>query len=375
MVKKNKFRIFRDMILLILTLAFAYFLAGAMVKSVISPKKPFIADHGELETDTNTYLLKPSEPGAVYDGLDLNQYIEGQYTVLALGMDEDGLNTDVMLLCVFDLNAAKINILQIPRDCYVGEDYTSSDAGKINSVYSQGTCEGSSGINKLVKCLRDHFGIPIDSYIAIKCTDVPPVVDAMGGIPINVPNDIIYESDKIIYAGEQVLTGEQSEWFVRFRTDYLEGDLGRIRAQRVFLAAAMKKVKDLGTFKILKIYPTLKEYLMSDLDISEIGMISEFAQTVPMENVTVRMVPGEDLVPGDINDYYGYTIHKEETVEILNEYFRPYQENLYADDLNITEVKNTVSYYDDDASNFGDIMNGNTPDVPFRDDANKLPAQ
>lgn len=372
MVKKNKFKIFRDILILLVTLAALYFLGGAMIKSVISARQPFMKDNVSLEADPNTYLLKPGEAGAVYDGLDLPQYIEGQYTVLCLGMDEEGLNTDIMMLCVFDLNAARINILQIPRDCYVGPEYTNADTGKINSVYSEGVCYGSDGINKVVTCVRDMFGIPVDSYIAIKCTDVPPVVEAMGGIPINIPYDIIYEADKIIYKGEQVLNGEQSEWFVRFRHDYLEGDVARIRAQRIFLAAGMQKVKDLGTLKVLTIYPKLKQYLMSDLDMSEIGMICDFAQTVPMENVTVRMVPGEDLSPGDVNEYYGYSIHEQETVDMLNEYFRPYQENLYTDDLNLLEVKHTATYYDDDSSNFGDIASGNVPEVPFKEDANTL---
>lgn len=372
MIKKNKLKVLADIIILLLTLALIYLLVGKMIKSVISVKQPFIANTGQLESDTNTYMLKPCEPGAVYDGLDLSQYIEGQYTVLAFGLDEDAINTDILMLCVFNLNEAKINILQIPRDCYVGPEYTGADTGKINSVYSEGVCKGSNGINKIVTCIRDTFGIPIDSYIGIQCTDVPPVVDAMGGIPINVPFDVIYEEDKIIRKGEQILTGEQSEWFMRFRHDYIEGDIARVRAQRIFLAAAMQKVKDLGTLKVLSIYPTLKSYIMSDLEISEIGMICDFAQTVPMENVTVRMVPGEDLVPGDINEYYGYSIHEQETVDMLNEYFRPYQESLFAEDLKITEIKNTVSYYDDDSSNFGDIMNGDVPDVPFREDANKL---
>ncbi len=373
MVKRNKFKIFTDIILLLLTLAAVYFLGVAMIKSLIAAKQPFMSENaGQLETDTSNYLLKPSEPEMVFDGLDFNQYIEGQYTVLCLGMDEEGQNTDIMILAVFDLNAAKINLLQIPRDCYVGPEYTANETGKINSVFYDGTCAGSDGINKVVTCVRDLFGIPVDSYIAIKCTDVPPVVDAMGGLPINVPFDIIYEGDKIIYSGEQVLNGEQSEWFVRFRHDYLEGDIARIRAQRIFLAAGMQKIKNLGTLKVLSIYPTLRQYVTSDLDISEIGMICDFAQKVPMENVTVRMVPGEDLVPGDLNNFYGYSVHEAETVEMLNEYFRPYQEDMTAEELHLCEVKHTASYYDDDSSNFGDIAEGRVPEIPFREDANSL---
>ena len=372
MVKKKRIRIFLDVLMLIATLIFAYILIHEMVDSVISTKQPFVDEQGELDVDMKNYMVE-AEPEAMFDGLDLDQYIEGQYTILALGMDEDGLNTDVMMLMVCDLNAAKISILQIPRDCYVGPAYTSSDAEKINSVYSQGNNEGTNGISKVVNCVKDLFGIPIDGYMAIKCTDVAPVVDAMGGIPINLPENVIYEKDKILYAGQQVLTGEQSEWFVRFRHDYVEGDLGRIKSQRYFLAAAMQKVKDMGTLKLLSIYPTLKDYIKSDLDISEIGKLADFAQTVPMENVVAMIVPGEDLEKGEINDYYGYTIHKEETADILNKYFRPYQASMYSDELKIIEVKNTVGYYDDDQTSFGDIMNGNGPDVARKEDQNQLP--
>ncbi|MDO5560092.1 MAG: LCP family protein [Oscillospiraceae bacterium] len=366
MTKAKKIRIFRDGFILLFTIVFACVLIRTMVKPMLDSQQPFVLKQGALEEDTSNYLLKPSEV-PVYDGLELNQYIEGQYTVLALGMDEEGLNTDVMMLVVFDLAGGKMNILQIPRDSYVGYEYTNNATGKINSVYSEGTA-GGTGINKVVSCVRDMFGIPIDSYIAIKCTDVAPVVDKMGGIPINVPEDIIYEADKIIYAGQQTLTGEQSEWFVRFRHDYLEGDIGRVKAQRYFLAAAMQKVKDLGTLKILKIYPTLSEYLMSDLEIGEIGKLSDFAQTIDMSNVTVRMVPGESLEPGVINEYYGWSIHKQETVDVLNEYFRPYQAEMSADELDIVEVKNTTSYYDDDVSNFQQIVDGETPSVPRNED-------
>ncbi len=371
MVKKNKLRIFGDIVLLIITLVFAAFLIGAIFKSFVATKQPFVSDAGHLEVDTNTYVLKPTEPEKLYDGLDFDQYIEGQYTVLGLGMDEEGLNTDVIMLFVCDINAARINILQIPRDSYVGPEFTNSEAGKINSVYSQGTASGTN-INKIVKCVRDLVQIPIDSYIAIKCTDVAPVVDAMGGIPMDVPDDIIYEADKIITKGYHVLTGEQSEWFVRYRSDYLEADIGRMKAQRFFLAAAMQKVQSLGTLKIVSIYPTLHDYIMSDMTLDEIGMLSEFAQTVPMENVTARMLPGEELKPGEINDYYGWTLHTQETADLLNEYFRPYQESIPAEALRIPEVKNTVSYYADDEANFSDIISGNTDAVTKKPDANTL---
>ena len=62
MIKKNKLKVLADIIILLLTLALIYFLVGKMIKSVISVKQPFIANTGQLESDTNTYMLKPCGP-------------------------------------------------------------------------------------------------------------------------------------------------------------------------------------------------------------------------------------------------------------------------------------------------------------------------
>lgn len=97
-------------------------------------------------------------------------------------------------------------------------------------------------IQRVVDAVRDTFGIPIDRYITTGCADIVDMVDLVGGIPIDLPEDVFYSYDKILYAGEQVLNGEQAELFVRARKGYMEGDIGRVKAQRIFMAAVWKKL-------------------------------------------------------------------------------------------------------------------------------------
>ncbi len=349
----------KERIIILVALVIGIFFVGFVIKFFVKQWQPLAEGEGELDKDTNSYAIKAEEESVNDDGLDLDQIIEGQFTILALGFDEEGQNTDVMMLIMLDIKNKKINILQIPRDTYVG----GSTTGKINAVYAYGD-ESLTPINRVVSKVRDMTEIPIDRYIAINCNDIPPVVDAMGGIPINIPEKIIYEADKIIEAGEQTLTGEQSEWFVRFRHDYSEGDIGRVKAQRLFLAAAMTKLKDMGSVKLLSIFPTIQKYVMSDMSMGEIGSIAEFCETVSMEDVTVRMVPGESVAPEDYNGYYIWSVHKDEFADMLNEYFRPYQQAVDADDLDLKEIKNTETYYDAVEDNFQDIVDGNTESVP-----------
>lgn len=349
----------KEKIIIFIVLVIGIVFIGFVSKFFLKQWKPLSEGEGALDTDTNSYSLKSEDQTVNDDGLDLDQIIEGQFTVLALGFDEEGQNTDVMMLVMMDIKNKKINILQIPRDTYVGDSTT----GKINAVYAYGD-QDLTPINRVVSKVRDITQIPIDRYIAINCNDIPPVVDAMGGIPINVPEKIVYEADKIIEAGEQVLTGQQSEWFVRFRHDYSEGDIGRVKAQRIFLAAAMSKLKDMGSVKFLSIFPTIQKYVMSDMSLGEVGSIADFCQTVTMEDVTVRMIPGESVSPKQYNGYYIWSVHKDEFADMLNQYFRPYQQDVSADDLKIKEIRNTETYYDAVEDNFQDIIDGNTESIP-----------
>lgn len=351
--KKKKFKKMTVMEITILTLIILLLISFIymLVKPTLRQTQPLGNIEGVLDKDYSSYELREEENAD--DGLDIDQLIEGQLTVLCLGFDEEGLNTDVMMLFLFDIKNHAINVLQIPRDSFVNIGET----GKINSVYSVGD-EELTPINRVVDIVRETFAIPIDRYITINCDDIPPVVNLIGGIPIDVPEQIVYEADKIINPGEQVLTGEQAEWFVRFRHDYMEGDIGRVKAQRIFLAAAMNKMKNMGASLITKL-PELSEYINSDLTSGELSSLAEFATNVEMEDVSVYMVPGEGAT---YNGYSVWSMHKEATASLMNTYFRPYQVSVNV--LPIYELSNTSTWYDGDSANLNDIFEGDVPDIP-----------
>ncbi len=311
----------------------------------------------ELRSDAEVHELKD-------DGLDLPQVIEGQFTVLFLGFDSvtngSGDLHDVNYVVQFNLLTASMNILQIPRDSYM-PDYTSSPTKKFNSIHANGD---SSVINiqRVVNAVQESFGIPIDAYVTTTCDNIVDIVDIIGGIPINMPYTVVYEPDKIIYEGEQVLNGTQSEWFVRCR--YGIGgdgsDIGRIQSQRIFLAAAMKKVLDMGDFKLMSAMTEIYEQqlLGTDLSMEEISMLADLGSTISMENVNIYMVPGEASMS------YGqsiWSIHKRAALDIVNTHFRTQQVPLQPEQSAIVEWVPEGSYlstlHDDTEQNFEDIYN------------------
>lgn len=329
----------------------------------VKSRRPMVGVEGELSKDTNSYELN-SNAGEIDDKRDFtnDQIIEGQFTVLCLGFDETRSNSDVIMLFHFDIINDKINILQIPRDSFV-PDFTNSETGKINSVYTLGD-ENLIPIQRVVDAVRDTFGIPIDRYITTGCDDIVDMVDIIGGIPINLPEQVIYSYDKVLYPGEQVLNGEQAELFVRARKGYNEGDIGRVKAQRIFLAAAMEKALDLGPIQLTKFLTEVynKGYIGTDLTLQEMSILSDFGSSIDLDDVTVHMVPGEATYYGD---YSIWSIHKNATIDVINEYFRPYQPELSYDSLSITELIESDYYntdiYDENQDTLQEIADGATP--------------
>ncbi|MDE5768936.1 MAG: LCP family protein [Oscillospiraceae bacterium] len=297
------------------------------------------------------------------DGLDLKQTIEGQFTILFLGFDseENGSGTlhDVNYLIQFNLLTASMNILQIPRDTYM-PGYTTSSTGKFNSIYAHGDSSKTS-IQRVVDCVQESFGIPVDAYVTTTCDNVAGIVDIVGGVPIDMPYPVVFEADKTIPNGEHVLTGEESEWFLRFRYGYQDADIGRVQAQRIFMVAAMKKAISMNTVQMFsavnKVYD--QELIATDLSIEDISRIADLAGTIQMENVNVFMLPGESAWA---NGQSIWSVHKSAALDILNEYFRTQQIKLTDKKSAIVEYITEENYqstaYDNSSANFEDIDNG-----------------
>lgn len=330
-----------------------------------------IAKEGLLDKDNVILNKDPNAVGEDYnDGLDLPQLIEGQYTVLFLGFEPDEYNTDIMWVMQFDIGHGKLNILQIPRDTCL-PDYTSSVTRKFNSIYSMGDPTINPPIQRTVNAVQENFGIPIDAYVTTTCPDIVKIIDLIGGVPITIENEIVFEPGKVIPAGDVVLSGEQSEWFIRFRREWLQGDIGRIQNQRRFMAAAMKKLNSIVEEEgRVKLYSYIKEIcdndlLYTDLSVGDIGKLANFASTISMDNAVVNMVPGEDafFYAADGKKYSVYSVHKQATIDLLNKYYRPYQTDMTEADTSIVELVTDYQYsiYDDTSASFDDIQDSTEP--------------
>ena len=279
---------------------------------------------------------------------------------LVAGTDEGENLTDIMMVVCFDLKANKANILQIPRDTFIGVDVPTS---KMNAVYGQAPREeGQTNINVMLRRINDYFGLPIDHYITVTLSAFRDIVDAVGGVDVYVPDTIYnaFNEDRQYFTFEKGMNhfnGEKAEAFVRHRRSYAMGDLGRVRAQRNFYAAFIKKCLNMSYTQMATAATSIYDQVSTDMKLVDILAFAKIAQNLKVENIKFHAVPGQSgsySVNGRKPLSY-YSIHKQEYADLINQYFMPYSDPITPESLMIDELHTTYqqSYIEDEENMTG----------------------
>ena len=200
--------------------------------------------------------------------LTSNKKLDEPFTILLMGVDSetDGLNAnaafngDTLMLITFNPHTLNATMFSIPRDTYVPIACNNNRHAKINSSAAYGT----SCVIDTVEQLTD---ITIDYYVKINFKGVVDLVDALGGIEVDIEApDFNYNhgvncggkfceqnSDRntsasgMIYLdpGLQTINGEAALAYARCRHLYLQSDIDRNRHQQQVVEAIAKKASSM----------------------------------------------------------------------------------------------------------------------------------
>ena len=225
---------------------------------------------------------------------------------------------DVMLLIRFDPQKKKLVMLSIPRDTRVLlEGYGMK---KINAANREG---GPALTAKTVSNLLN--GVGIDRYIRINVLGVGKLINALGGVTVNVPKDMKYQDDSQhlyinLKAGKQHLNGDQALQLLRFRRDNL-GDIGRIQRQQMVMRALMEQSLNPGTLAQLpQILNVVKENIDTNLTLEELLALTGFGVRTNRSNMQMLMVPGSFSNPKEYKASYWLPKHRK-IPGIMSQYF------------------------------------------------------
>jgi LCP family protein required for cell wall assembly len=201
----------------------------------------------------------------------------------------DGLS-DTMLLVRFNPKTNGMTLLSIPRDTrVVMEKY---GVQKINAANVHGgPVLAASEVSKLLG------NVEISRYARINVLAVGKLVDALGGLTIDVPKDMKYtdESQHLyinLKKGEQLLNGDQVMQFLRFRHD-ASGDIGRVQRQQLVIRAVIQQaINPLKIAAIPQVVEAIKSDVDSNLNVEELMALLLFATRVDRSQVQSVVLPG-----------------------------------------------------------------------------------
>lgn len=279
---------------------------GMTVASSFLDKQIF--DKGTTE-GTSIGLLIPAEGMFTTDPefTDSNRI-----NVLLLGETKEKLS-DTIMLASYDPDTKDVDIISVPRDTYhEREGHSSPGEKKINAAYWGDPVNSAQAVHEVLE------GIPINYYATVNYEGVENIVDAIGGVDVDIPFDMNYEKRNedpplVIHlkAGKQTLNGEDAVKYLRYRSGYSNGDLGRVETQQQFIESAIKKSLGLNLPNVAK--ATIENV---DSDITTRALLSIVSDVPGMDSESIST----NVLPGNSGSYQGlsfYFCDKQQTIEML----------------------------------------------------------
>ena len=274
-------------------------------------------DYQNIASDTKV-LYKYSEERENQDlVLSSNKTFEEPLTFLLLGVDseDNGLNAnaafngDTLMIITFNPDTLQTTMVSIPRDTFVPIACRNDQYAKINSAAAYGT-------SCVIDTVSNFLDIDIDYYVKINFKGVVDLVDAIGGIEVDVEaptyNADRYDgmmceqnSDRLfgdhlvcVEPGWQTLNGEQALAYARNRHLYIGSDLDRIRHQQQVVEAIANKALGFSSVANLQdILNAVSNNIATNMDINTI--LSGYSV---IKNMVSNVLNGEDLL--SINKAY-----------------------------------------------------------------------
>ena len=250
----------------------------------------------------------------------LDPNAEASY-VLLLGLDSFGANERSDTIMVAKLEGDGIKLLSIPRDLRV--TFPDGTTHKINAAYAQG---GADLVRQLV---ADRLDIPLHWYVVADYQGFVEVIDALGGVTVDVERAMQYEDTKQdlvidIPAGEQTLGGQEALDYWRYRDAATGQDIGRIDRQHTFLNALAAKVATIENFEqVRSLLRIALENVRTNIAFVDAVSLARRYQSLSPEAVQSRTLPGRaQTITEDGTDVSYYRANPVETAALVEEFFK-----------------------------------------------------
>ena len=183
----------------------------------------------------------------------------------------DNFRSDSMILARIDPQQKKVTLISLHRDTLI--DMGENGWQKLNAAHAIG------GPAYTVEVVSKFAGVPISHYAEIDFDGFKAVVDALGGVEVDVPMEIDdADAGGYVPAGQQTLTGDQALILARARNaynDYGDGDVYRAANQRMVIGAIARKILASDPVTMANTVSAAAGYVTTDMTIDEIISVAK----------------------------------------------------------------------------------------------------
>jgi polyisoprenyl-teichoic acid--peptidoglycan teichoic acid transferase len=256
---------------------------------------------------------------------------EEPFSVLFIGVDDsksrqfkEATRTDALILATFNPKDGSVKMVSIPRDSYVYIP-AKDRYDKINHAHVY------NGVKGTVETVEQLFDIQIDYYVKMNFYAFIDVVDALGGIEVEVPYDISekdaedYNNAIVLKKGLQTLNGEEALALARTRKK--DNDIERGKRQQEIIKAIVKKAASVGSItKYDDVIKAIGKNMKTNLTFDEMMALASYVASGSNLNIESYALKGSDDYT---NKGYYYRLDKQSLEEVKQAFKHHLDETAY----------------------------------------------
>ncbi|MFC3039972.1 LCP family protein [Virgibacillus xinjiangensis] len=246
-------------------------------------------------------------------------------SVLIMGVDSnkhrdnaESARTDALMLATFNKEEKSVNLLSIPRDSLVYIPEVGYE-DKITHAHAFGGPEAT------IESVENLLDIPVDYYVKVNFHAFVDVVDALGGITVDVPYEFT-ESNSMdkkgsihLMPGEQKVDGEEA--LALARTRKLDSDIERGKRQQQILKAAMKKATNVNSvLNYDEVLEAVGDNMSTDMTFSDMKTFISYGTNGKGVDINTITLKGYDYQPAGTYYYALDQTSLQETKTLLQDH-------------------------------------------------------
>lgn len=282
-----------------------------------------------IEQEAGVEEVENIEEGNEIEQIDLHEVFfllvgvdTADVNSIRIGQDgQTGIRSDTMILCKVNFDDGSIKMMSLPRDSRVP---IRGNLDKLTHAHSYG------GMRLLMQTVRDFTNLDVDYYVRVDYRAVERIVDAIGGVEVDIPQRMHYEDTTKgqelfvnFEPGRQKLDGEDAIRFLRFRS-YSDGDIDRVKMQQYFLTELIKQtLTPRNILRLPQLLNVYSSYIDTNMEPSMVFSGVRMAGNLNSEMIETTTLPGEFL---DLDASY-WQIYEPGAEQAINEYFGNYLMN------------------------------------------------